>query len=199
MLQPAALDAGVAARLRALLDPLVAAFGLVGLNSLDVLVDDDGNFNVIELNPRPGAAVDVFDIGDAPLFALHVQACEGALPVSWELPPQSTAMSVVYADAETRVPDAVEWPDWVADRPAPGSIVGAGAPLCTVLATHATSKGARRLLDARVAALRSVPVTAHRGDDLRPAHMLPRPGPRHSDTHLAFDHPVSATGSGPAA
>ena len=39
---------------------ITAATGLVGLNSLDVLATDDA-FTILEINPRPGATLDVFD------------------------------------------------------------------------------------------------------------------------------------------
>ena len=51
---------------------------LVGLNSADFLVSADVVW-LIEINPRPGATLDVFESNEAPLFARHVAACEGRL------------------------------------------------------------------------------------------------------------------------
>ena len=48
---------------------------LVGLNSLDFLVEGDG-FDLIEINPRPGATLDIFD-RDGLLFRLTCDACRG--------------------------------------------------------------------------------------------------------------------------
>jgi predicted ATP-grasp superfamily ATP-dependent carboligase len=62
-------------------------------------------------------------------------------------------MAVVYASQAIRVPAAIEWPDWVADRPQPGSHVASGAPVCTVFATHETAEVARGLVAARAAAM----------------------------------------------
>jgi len=157
MMQPAGLDRCVEERLHTLLDPVVKALGLVGLNSLDALVDDDGCFDVLEVNPRPGASLDLFDPGGAGgLFALHVRACDGTLPADLQPRAHATAMSVVYASQAIRVPAAIEWPDWVVDRPLPGSQLASGAPVCTVLAAHETAEVARGLAAARAAAMSMV-------------------------------------------
>ena len=50
-----------AAPIAAALTPLVEETGLVGLNSIDLMVDDDGEFHLLEVNPRPGASLDIFD------------------------------------------------------------------------------------------------------------------------------------------
>jgi predicted ATP-grasp superfamily ATP-dependent carboligase len=125
---------------------LTGEFGLVGLNSLDILVDGD-EFKVIEINPRPGANLDIYDCFDGvPLFGLHVAACEGNLPRALPALKMATAMSVIYASQNSVVPVEVHWPDWVADRPAPGARIERGAPVCTVLDRSATAEEARRAI-----------------------------------------------------
>ena len=52
---------------------------LAGLNSVDFLVADDAVW-LLEINPRPGATLDIFEPDGGSLFALHVQACGGVLP-----------------------------------------------------------------------------------------------------------------------
>ena len=151
LLQPAAISARVAAAIPATLDALTRELGLVGLNSLDLIVDGD-DFHILEVNPRPGANLDVFDGADsAGLFALHVAACEGRLPARWTPPPRATAMSVLYAERPLRVPRPVSWPAWVADRPAPGARIEAGAPICTVLAAAPSRAAVREAIAARTA------------------------------------------------
>src|SRR5262245_46507111 len=155
LLQPAAISARVAGAIPAALDALTRELGLIGLNSLDLLVNGDG-FAILEVNPRPGANLDIFDGGDpSGLFGLHVAACQGRLPQRWAPPPQATAMSVLYADRPLRVPHNVAWPEWVADRPAPGARVEAGAPICTVLAAEASRTAVRRAIAARATHVRS--------------------------------------------
>jgi predicted ATP-grasp superfamily ATP-dependent carboligase len=121
-----------------------------------MLVEGD-DFAVIEINPRPGANLDIFDGHDpAGLFGLHLRACEGELPSRWQAPPWATAMAVVYADRFARVPADVQWADWVADRPAPDARLEPGAPVCTVLAEAADAAAVRELADQRVAAVLSL-------------------------------------------
>jgi predicted ATP-grasp superfamily ATP-dependent carboligase len=43
----------------------------------------------------------------------------------------------------------IDWPDWIADRPQPGTDIRAGAPICTVLASSEAPSDARRLCLAR--------------------------------------------------
>jgi predicted ATP-grasp superfamily ATP-dependent carboligase len=151
LLQPAAIGARVAAAIPVALDALTRELGLVGLNSLDLIVDGD-DFHILEVNPRPGANLDVFDGADpAGLFGLHVAACEGRLPERWTPPPQATAMSVLYAERPLRVPRRMSWPAWVADRPAPGARIEAGAPICTVLAAEPSRAAVRAAIAARTA------------------------------------------------
>lgn len=151
VLQPAAISARVAAAIPAVLDALTRELGLVGLNSLDLIVDGDA-FHILEVNPRPGANLDIFDGADsAGLFGLHVAACEGRLPARWTPPAQATAMSVLYAARPLRVPRRLSWPDWVADRPAPGARIEGGAPICTVLAAASSRTAVRAVIAARTA------------------------------------------------
>jgi predicted ATP-grasp superfamily ATP-dependent carboligase len=155
-LRPAPLGSKLTGMLPGLVDAVARAFGLVGLNSLDMLVEGD-EFAVIEINPRPGANLDIFDRHDPTgLFGLHLRACEGELPSRWQAPPQATAMAVVYADRYARVPADVQWAEWVADRPAPGARLEPGAPVCTVLAEAPDAATVRELADNRVASVLSL-------------------------------------------
>lgn len=59
---------------------LTAATGLVGLNSIDFMLDG-GECRVLEINPRPSATMALYDEDyDQGLLALHVAACQGKLP-----------------------------------------------------------------------------------------------------------------------
>jgi predicted ATP-grasp superfamily ATP-dependent carboligase len=153
--QPAPVAEGIRKEIPTLLDAMVRELGLVGLNSLDMLVDGE-RYWVIEVNPRPGANLDIFDgSGPMPLFAAHVEACGGRLPERWSAPGEAHAMAVVYAERPARVPVELAWDHWVADRPAPGARIAAGAPICTVLATAATPALVRQLIDRRIASVLS--------------------------------------------
>ncbi len=77
--RPAPLSAARAAEISGAVERLVSRTGLRGLNSADFLVREDG-FDVLEVNPRPGATLDIFADADGALFRMHLDACEGVLP-----------------------------------------------------------------------------------------------------------------------
>jgi hypothetical protein len=143
---PASLPPRLAERLAAACGALAATVGLVGLNSLDTLVEDD-KFTVLEVNPRPGATLDVLD-GDAgiSLWRLHLDSLAGLLPA---LPRSNRraarAAAIAYAAKELFVPIGFSWPEWTADLPAPLSRLATDAPVCTALAEASTVGQARDL------------------------------------------------------
>lgn len=146
---PADISPPMAARLDEAVQRMAEATRLVGLNSADFLLEGD-NFSLLEINPRPGATLDIFAPEDAAepssLFALHVRACAGELPKAPPRFARARAAAIVYADeAIPHVPD-IAWPDWTADRPLAGSAIDADAPLCSVLASAPTPAKARRLV-----------------------------------------------------
>ena len=149
---PVRLAPAVEAEVEAALKGIVAATGLVGLASADLIVGDTG-WNLIEINPRPGATLDVFDHPPLPpLMELHVAACEGRLPALPVLDPGAVgevrAAAIFYAPCpfEVRLDPL---PDWIADRPAQGTRIEEGEPVCTVLATGNDINDARENLARR--------------------------------------------------
>lgn len=149
--RPAALSDSLMQRLTAALQRLTALAPLTGLSSADFLVDGD-TFYLLEINPRPGATFDLFEPEHGPsLFSLHVDACAGRLP---DAPPRlegATAGAILYAARAVKRMPALEWPDWVSDRPVPGSAVEADAPLCSVFARGMTAAEAQGQLERRMA------------------------------------------------
>ena len=144
-----ALQASIHQALCRLREPL----GLRGLFGVDLVVTGPGQWQLIELNPRPPGS---FDLHLAPsvAFRAHVAACRGqALPV---LRRRSgcRAQAVCRASAALGIPNSLDWPAWITDRPVGGSRVPAGAPVCTVQASGATPAIARRRLAGRLNRLR---------------------------------------------
>ena len=129
------------------LNGLVAETGLRGLASLDLLVDRD-SFVVVEVNPRPGATLDVFDRGPASLLAAHLDASDGRLPVAQPAALAPQAAAVIYAPFDCRVA-GLSRPSWTADWPDDDALITRGAPVCTAFAAAATPEAARALVDAR--------------------------------------------------
>jgi predicted ATP-grasp superfamily ATP-dependent carboligase len=162
--RPAPLAATMEASLAASLDRLADAASLVGLNSADFLVDGD-RYWVLEINPRPGATLDIFEPPRGSLFARHMSACVGSLAaapcdddgakVSVKASAKASAKAdakaaaIVYAEDDISSFPALDWPDWTADRPCPASAVPAGEPLCTVYACGPTACAAKALADER--------------------------------------------------
>jgi predicted ATP-grasp superfamily ATP-dependent carboligase len=168
---PAVLPEGLGDGLSRAACALVEALALVGLNSVDFLVDEEaGAFHLIEVNPRPGATCELFERAlGRNLFDLHLRACAGErieAPAAVAPPSTAFAGAILYSDEDLVFPAGFPWPDWTADRPAPGTKIAAGHPVCTVFgeaqwAAHGAAFGprsataaARELALARAEALR---------------------------------------------
>ena len=151
--RPATPAPELADALTAVVQRLAALTALVGLNSFDFLVDGS-TFHLLEINPRPGATIDIFEPpGRDSLFALHVDACRGRLPDRAPVLDGAAASMVVYAPADIPQLPSFDWPDWSADRPIAGSFISAQSPLCTVLARAATAEQAQELVEERARAI----------------------------------------------
>lgn len=138
---PVNLPADITAAMeRATLD-VCAAFQLCGLVSCDFLLCGAVPY-LLEVNPRPGATLDVFDDAHGTLFEAHVAACIGTPVASIALPrPKAVrASSILYADRERlTIHRSFAWPDWTADIPAPGSRIPRYRPIATVYADAPTT------------------------------------------------------------
>lgn len=111
------------------LNRCVQAFALKGLNSLDFIQDGEQTY-VLEINPRPSASMQLYD----DLLTRHVAACQGILPGSLLKQKGFTGFRVVYAEADLRIPDNFDWPDWAMDRPGAGFVCRSGQPVCSIMA-----------------------------------------------------------------
>lgn len=123
---------------------ITQAFGLVGLNSLDVIVDHKKVY-VLEINPRLSATIALYEARQPKqsLVAWHIAACYGDMPPV-ELAQHSMACAVLYADQRMRVSTDFAWPAWVVDIPQAGEVIEVGAPICTIMAKgehHVAAKG----------------------------------------------------------
>ncbi|MGH8575761.1 MAG: ATP-grasp domain-containing protein [Gammaproteobacteria bacterium] len=139
---------------------LVPALGLVGLCGLDFMLDEEGRYSVLEVNARPTGTFELYeDLGvEGPgLFQMHLSACEGRLPRTVRvLGAGVAAQEVLWASETFAIPDDLRWPDWARDRPAAGTIIRAGEPICTLHARAAGRKAVDRLLSDRRAKLSAV-------------------------------------------
>ena len=148
--RPARLHPTLAAAMEAAVGRLAAATGLAGLNTADFLVRPDG-YDLLEINPRPGASLDVFADREGRLFQWHVEACrDGRLPRTPPLFRGAAASAVAYARRAITLRDGFPWPDWAAERQRAGNPVTEGGPLCIVLAEAEGAEAARALAMTRV-------------------------------------------------
>jgi predicted ATP-grasp superfamily ATP-dependent carboligase len=158
---PVELPRQVAADITAAIDAIVAHTDLVGLNSIDFLLNGD-NFQVLEINARPSSTMTLYEIASPEtwprgLIACHLDACiDGCLP-----PPAPTttllraAQRVLFAPRGFVVSgpfsDACFSDPACHDVPQPGTRIGAGEPVCTLVVTQPSTSSVRDELERREA------------------------------------------------
>lgn len=150
------LETELEARLTDACLAVARGLGLVGLVSFDFLIED-GEPLLIEVNPRPGATLDIFEDASGSLFAAHVAAAEGGDPADilasrWR-PPKAAAAAILYADRGDLAIGPVTWPDWARDRPRPGTLLSRCQPVATVTAEGDTAEIAEQLVGRRLGLL----------------------------------------------
>lgn len=150
--RPAGLRDETAAAITQAVERLASAVPIVGLNSFDFLVDN-GMAWLLEINPRPGATLDIFEPPGGSLFGLHVAACEGTLPGRAPHLSGGAAACIVYADRDVPCVPIMTWPAWAADRQRAGTSVRADDPFCTVHACAPSADEAARIVKQRAAAI----------------------------------------------
>lgn len=134
---------------------LTRALGLVGLNGIDLILDAAGQPWVLELNPRPTAAIQLFDEAvEGGLMRAHVDACAGrqrAFVASAGLPVHG--FETVFARRAGQIDQAsAAWlagQGWCCDIPQAGTRHAWGDPLCTVRAQGASVEAVLQQLSER--------------------------------------------------
>jgi predicted ATP-grasp superfamily ATP-dependent carboligase len=151
--RPAALSEAVKSEMVRAVALTASAFGLKGLASADFVLKENQPF-LLEINPRPGATLDVFAGAAKPLLGLHLEAVTlGKLPRETLAIAGAAASAVVHAPNGLIVPRSMIWPAWAADLPKPGERIDKQCPICTVLARAGTRGRAKRLVETRNASL----------------------------------------------
>jgi predicted ATP-grasp superfamily ATP-dependent carboligase len=145
----------VAERGAAIAAALTRAFGLVGVNGVDVIVGRD-YVVPIEINPRYTAAMELAERRDGiSIFGAHVAGCTGQLG-TLALPaprPVAVGKALVFARRAVIVRTSDDWlsdPD-VSDVPASGTAIPSGWPICTIFAAGSTASECHALLVERAA------------------------------------------------
>ena len=136
---------------------LSRTFKLRGLVSFDFVVRGDKVY-LLEINPRPGGSLDVIDTIEGSRFHAHIAACrdgrmhyrDGSATIG------ARAAAVLHADRGALTLGNIDWPQWAADRGAPGTHIPLSAPIATVFASGDTPDAAEALARARLATLESL-------------------------------------------
>ena len=151
-------DSHAEGMLRAVAAIAVAVPELVGLGSADFLLPPGEEPVLLEINPRSGASMDVFERPGHPLLRLHIDACDGRLPgIAGALPQKPVrAAGFAYLDVETVTVGRIDWPDFVSDRPMPGTVIHFGEPLCTLKADGHDADTAIAVFAARLSAMKTM-------------------------------------------
>ena len=159
MSHPGALDDRLLSSLSAIAEEVVEAFGLVGVNGVDVILRDGVPYPV-EVNPRWSASLELIERSSGiSVFSLHADACaRGVLPSvdfrsGWTARAAASGKAVVFARAEHVVGDTRAWllDNTVRDVPWPGERIAPGQPICTVFAEGADEADCRAALVQRAA------------------------------------------------
>ncbi|MEG6509357.1 ATP-grasp domain-containing protein [Methyloligella sp. 2.7D] len=150
--QPAELDAPIKDAMSGWVAQLVSHFGLQGLGSADFLVDRE-DAQLLEINPRPGATLDIFAATEAPLLSFHLDAVTTRKLPSLPVPPGAAASAIVFAPRALTIPPDFDWPPYAADLPKPGERIEQDRPICTVQADGSDAEAARRLAEKRVSSI----------------------------------------------
>lgn len=155
---PVALPQSVEQAVQRAVSLLAGAFALRGLNGIDFIVDGEGGMQVLELNPRPTAAVSLFhDAVEGGLLRAHVEASAGRLVRPGACGSPVRGFETVFARQPGRVGAALGRAlldrAWVCDVPPAGRRHARGDPVCTVLAQGPSAEAVLRALDSRRCAL----------------------------------------------
>jgi uncharacterized protein len=163
--RPATLSSGATRQMTTAVASLARCFKIKGLASADFLVNDS-KVLLLEINPRPGATLDIFDCRATPLLGLHLDAVsEGKLPSRRPKFEDAMASAIVYAVTGSAAPPGFVWPEWSADRPKSSERIDKNRPICTVLARASTKLRAKRLLEERTCQILTVFQSVSMGDN----------------------------------
>jgi predicted ATP-grasp superfamily ATP-dependent carboligase len=155
--------------IRGWIERLTRVLALRGLNGIDLILPALGRHAsaastsdapplLLELNARPTATAELHaERLPGGAVHCHLEACDGRLPAVSS--PQHTGIPrmlrgcrVLYAPHAITTAHG-DWPAWSRDRPACGTRIGAGEPVCSVYAEGSDAVEVEHLLRRRAAAI----------------------------------------------
>jgi predicted ATP-grasp superfamily ATP-dependent carboligase len=146
---PLELAPSICTLLQRYLNDIVSAIGLRGLNGLDFIQGPAGEIQVLEINPRPPASLDLYQDLFNP-FDAHIKACLGG-PLPVKVTPMTTAraFSILYAPHRLQVFPNMIWPTFCHDYPIANYFIGREEPICSVHATGSSIEECQQLIKQR--------------------------------------------------
>ncbi len=132
---PLDVDEDTRKRIARIAEEIVAGLELVGSNGVDFILTENDAV-VIEVNPRFQGSLDSVELStEISLFQAHLNAFEGRLPeVGREA--RFAGRAVLYSSGLIRIDrDLRRITSCIADVPTPGSVIGMGEPVLSILAT----------------------------------------------------------------
>ncbi len=129
------LDAAITEQITHAINTLTLATGLIGLNSLDFIVSDEGKCYLLEINPRPSASAELYHT-EYPLIQSHLTACHQQSLDQESESKQASFRSLSYLYATTQsviIPSHFSWPFACRDIPTADSRIRPAQPICTLL------------------------------------------------------------------
>jgi predicted ATP-grasp superfamily ATP-dependent carboligase len=141
------LDHPLAGRMKALAVKVAAASGCVGSVGIDFVVREE--VWAIEVNPRFQATVDTVEASTgSSLFAFHMDACRGELPLKAPESARYAARRILFAERDLVVEENLARLGLpLADIPWPGTSFEDGQAVVSALATGRSREEALRDLD----------------------------------------------------
>lgn len=135
-------------KINSYLKNIIYNFKIIGVFSLDLILNEQQLF-VLEINPRVSATYELYEQinPNVNLVDAHIRLCEGERLSDLRLRSNQCAYRVVYADQDFTVPEQIQWPHWVKDKPEPLRLVRCNEPICTVHSLD--SKDPIRLVEQR--------------------------------------------------
>ncbi|MGE4424796.1 MAG: ATP-grasp domain-containing protein [Pseudodesulfovibrio sp.] len=135
-LEPQAGNGKLGQWIRETTNKLTVHFGLRGVNGLDFVIPPIGNPILIEVNPRPPASAELMESAHGKsIFSAHLSPLSEP-PAHRDTAGRVHGKAIVFAVSDVTTPDTSSWLGMERrDIPEPGQIIGAGHPICTVLAS----------------------------------------------------------------
>lgn len=124
---------------------IALAFVLKGINCLDFIVCGRDCY-VLEVNARPSASMQLY----APNLLLEHLKCFLKGSLSPPIKPKCyQAYEIIFATSKTLIRPQILWPEWVMDIPQAGTLIDAGMPICSIIASDKNELGVEADLLAR--------------------------------------------------